>query len=146
MLTMRDWRPPREIANRSLPRFPERREGRAARRNTAGLLTSRAERHARMAWDDAKRYAINRSMSASVITDGNPRGLLELVMVSALADHLAKCPHCWVTSAYSGEKPGDWITWAAINSRLRDYVVLAGQELIARQGKGRKRSTSAKRA
>jgi hypothetical protein len=51
-----------------------------------------------------------------------------------------------VTSTYSGEKPGDWITWAAVNSRLRDYVVLAGQELIARQGKGRKRSTSAKRA
>lgn len=129
MLRLRDYSPPRQTAAARLPRFPERAAGRIARNRTEALLTSRAERHARMAWDDARRYAINKAATASVVTDGKPSGLLELVMISALAQHLRDCPMCWIRSPYGGDKPGEWVTWATVNSRLREYLMLAGQPL-----------------
>lgn len=145
MLTLRNYSVPRLAACRTLPRFPERREGRIARRNSNGLLDSRAERHARMAWEDARLYAVNRAATASVVTDGKPEGILELVMISALADHLASCPHCNRTSPWSGDRPADWITWATVNSRLRGYLAIAGQETSKPRTWKAKRAYEAKR-
>jgi len=124
MLTLRDNRGARAIAVSTLPRFPERFPGRHAARQTNGLLTSRAERHARNAWDDARRYAVGKAYTADRVTQGRPVGLLELAMVAELADHVARCKLCTEVSRYGGDRPADWITWATRNSRLGAYLIV----------------------
>lgn len=86
-----------------------RRARQAVRRNgTAG--GSPSHNHAAAVWEAAR-------TAASRQAAGIPAGVVDLAMVSALANHLNTCARCWSTGPLDVATPASWITWAVRSRR-----------------------------
>lgn len=128
-LTLRSHRNPRLRAERNLPQWPADRIGEARMARIGDGVSSRSEAHAAEVWRDARFRTVQQAHRAQ--GTGNPKAMLELFMVSEIANHLRDCRRCWQHGVATDDLPAEWLTWAAGKTSLRPLV----KAVMAEQGR-----------